>query len=648
MATRNSFRIPTREGRLYHTALRQENDPYPTKPSGVSGDELRRAWRIVCWAGLLGSLYGQFCILGAPRNKWLIDLGATAADFGLIGGAGALAIGFQILGAHLTNVLRSRKLPWMIITISHRVLYTAIVLAPFLFAEPRIRMGWIITFVFVHDALAHTSTPMWFSWMTDLLPRDSMNLFWAQRQRFITAATTVFLVLMAAGFDVFEKHGHVLLGYTILAVVGIVLGVIDILLFRWVPEPPHQPLKGEPFWGTLVEPMRDASFRRFLFFMAYWNFSIFVAAPFFAPFMMKNLAMSAFMVQMISVVSSLGVVVGSNYWGLLCDTFGFRRVLQVLALGKIAAPACFLIALPHNNATFILLTVLMFLDGFLNAGAVLAPQGVMLKATPRRNRTMYIAAVNFLSLALGATVASVATGKLIDIIDEIGTLSIGSYQVTGYHWAFIASTLLRVGAVPLSRRISDERWISWDEILPALTSWKAFAVAQQVARLQSSNSELARYRAAANLGRLRSPLGVRALVKALSDSSLVVRKAAVDALAEIGSPEVVEHLAAALFDPRTELHGRAAQALARVGNPDSLRTLLKGLRSSDPKVLRVTIKSLARLREPAALVPLISLFHEVQDPSIREMIVGALRRIAEVPTTEEVYEALELRPAEVH
>jgi predicted MFS family arabinose efflux permease len=75
--------------------------------------------------------------------------------------------------------------------------------------------------------------------------------------------------------------------------------------------------------------------------MAYWNFSIFVAAPFFTPFMMKNLEMSSLMVQMISIVSSIGVVVGSNYWGLLCDLYSFRRILQLLAIGKIAAPHAF-------------------------------------------------------------------------------------------------------------------------------------------------------------------------------------------------------------------------------------------------------------------------------------------------------------------
>jgi MFS family permease len=618
----------------------------PTKQ--IDDDAVRRAWRIVCWAGLLGSIYYQFCILGAPRNKWLVDLGARAKDFGLIAGAGALAIAFQILGAHLTNLVVRRKLVWMSITITHRLLYTGIVVAPFLFTDPHTRMMWIVLFVFLHDALAQTSTPMWFSWMSDLLPRDSMNLFWGQRQRFITALTTVFLIIMALGFDVFEKHGHVLLGYTILACIGIIAGIVDVLLFKWVPEPPHTPLKGTVFWTTLTEPLRHPKFRNFLFFMAYWNFAIFVAAPFFTPFMMKCLNMSALVVQLISVASSIGVVVGSNYWGLLCDVFGFRRILQVLAVGKVLAPACFLLALPDQRWSTYLLMLLMFFDGFLNAGAVLAPQGVMLKSTPRRNRTMYIASVNFLSLAIGATVASVIMGQFIDWVNDKGTLSLGTYQVTGYHWAFLLSTLMRVGAIPLAANVHDERRVSWSEVLGPMMSWKSFVVAHLVARLQSSKSEFERYRAVERLAHYRTPLVIKPLVQALNDSSLIVRKAAIDALSEIGTPEVIEPLSKALFDPASQLHARAAQALARLGNPDSLRALLKGLRSADPRVLRVTAKSLSRLREPAALVPLLSLFHEVRDEDTRRVIAESLVRIAEVSSVKEVYEALGQPGADLH
>ena len=628
--------------------MKQESEQYAHRSQQITPEYLRRSWKIVCWAGLLGSLYGQFCIMGSPRSKWLIDLGATAADFGRIGAAGALAIGFQILGAHITNKLQFRKVPWMVITILHRVLYTAIVVAPFLFSDPRTRMMWIVAFVFLHDALAHTSTPMWFSWMSDLLPRDSMNLYWAQRQRFITAWTTVFLIAMAASFHFFEERGLVLLGYTLLAGIGIVLGVMDILMFLGVPEPPHTPLQGESFLSTITEPLREPKFRRFLIFMAYWNFSIFIAAPFFQPFMMEKLAMSAFWVQMISVASSIGVVVGSNYWGLLCDTFGFRRILEVLAIGKIAAPACFLIALPHNNWSTGLLLGLMFLDGFLNAGAVLAPQGVMLKATPRKNRTMYIATVNFLSLAIGATFASMLTGEFIDWVNARSYLRVSSFEISGYHWAFFISTVMRLGAVPLSRRLSDEQYVSWKELLQAMLSLESFLVARYVSILQSSQSEFQRYQAVTRLGKLRNPLAIRPLIQALNDSSLAVRKAAIDALESIGTSEAIAPLCQALFDPSKSLHTRAARALERIGSPDSLKALLKGLRSSDPRVLKVTIRSLARLGDPAALVPLISLFHDVQDKDIRNLIVEALSRIAQVPSLEEVSAALSFGKTEVH
>ncbi|MGB9691760.1 MAG: hypothetical protein ACPL7D_06290, partial [Candidatus Sumerlaeaceae bacterium] len=96
--------------------MTDKSEPHLPPTKQIDDDAVRRAWRIVCWAGLLGSIYYQFCILGAPRNKWLVDLGARAKDFGLIAGAGALAIAFQILGAHLTNLVVRRKLVWMSIT----------------------------------------------------------------------------------------------------------------------------------------------------------------------------------------------------------------------------------------------------------------------------------------------------------------------------------------------------------------------------------------------------------------------------------------------------------------------------------------------------------------------------------------------------
>ncbi|MBT7167005.1 MAG: hypothetical protein HN904_29760, partial [Victivallales bacterium] len=44
----------------------------------------RRHWRVVTVAGLLGMTYFRCCLIGAPRTKFLKELGATERHFGII------------------------------------------------------------------------------------------------------------------------------------------------------------------------------------------------------------------------------------------------------------------------------------------------------------------------------------------------------------------------------------------------------------------------------------------------------------------------------------------------------------------------------------------------------------------------------------
>ncbi|HEO71920.1 MAG TPA: hypothetical protein ENN80_11710, partial [Candidatus Hydrogenedentes bacterium] len=80
--------------------------------------------------------------------------------------------------------------------------------------------------------------------MADLVPAESMSRHWATRQRFITAAQIGVMVLIAVTFHFFEKSGRVVLGFTVMAAVGVMLGVADILMFLGVPEPEHERTAG--------------------------------------------------------------------------------------------------------------------------------------------------------------------------------------------------------------------------------------------------------------------------------------------------------------------------------------------------------------------------------------------------------------------
>lgn len=607
-----------------------------TEPFSISPAEVKRAWRVVSWAGLLGSIYYLICITGAPRIKYLTELKASPFDFGLIAGFGSFALIFQVVGSMISNRIASRKPVWMVLTITHRVIFAGALVAPMLFHSQRLCIWWIIFVFAMHDVFANLGSPLWFAWMADLVPSHTMNRHWASRQKFITFLTMIAMVALAFGFDWFEKTNQVVLGFTIVAAVGILLGVMDISLFTFVPEPPNEVVRQESWIEAVAQPLRDKKFRRYLVFVSFWQFSIFLASPFFGPFMIEDLHMNVLTVQMINVAHSVGVVISSGFWGLLCDTYGFRRVLQILAVAKITAPLYFVFAPPIPGLGVPYLALMFFLDGILNSGMTLATQGVLLKSTPRANRAMYIATSNFISLGIMAGVASIVAGKAIDSLNHVFSYDIGMYHLTGYHLVFFASIFVRCGAIPLASRIHETRQVALGTVLRQMFSRDSYRVARLVHQLHESPQEKRRLQAVHLLRDLGHPMAIGELIHALEDPSREVREAATDALGWFGVGEAAEPLAKALKDPDPAVQARAARALGRIGGEESLLALLENLRDENTHALHETVDALGHIGDNAALVPLLFLFYEFDNPHLRRRIAIALSKIDHEESADEV------------
>lgn len=609
-----------------------------SRPS--SGDSFTASWRIVTWAGLLGSVYYILCVTGVPRIKFLTELGATAFDFGLITALGAFALVFQLLGGMLANRLHTRKRLWILLAVLHRSAFLGVAIAPFLPVEPRLRVLIIVAVLFVHDALAQTSVPLWLSWMADLVPQESITRHWANRQRFITLANIAVMIGVALGFHGFEVNGNIVGGYVLLAVAGVVLGVIDILMFAWVVEPLNERIEQVAWRSVVAQPFRDPQYRPFLWFMGYWHFALFFAAPFFGLYMVDFLALSVLTVQLLGAVGVLGVAVSSRFWGILGDTYGYRPLLQLLSVGKAFTPLMFLVTPAATSATVPILALVMFVDGVLNSGLMLTFQGVMLKNTPRRNRTMYIAATNFLALGLMAGIVPVAAGQCIDWLNAPPRPHWGWYELSGYHAAFAASFVLQIPAYWVAGRVYETKMIPARTVLAELVSPTAYTVTRLVYRLQHAADAQVRLDAAEVLGRLRRPLAIVELIHRLQDPDRHVREAAAEALGNIGMAEASQPLAQALFDSESGIQGSAAQALGRIGGVDSLRALLAGLRRQPAGTLRASIDALVRIGDDAAILPLICLFHDLDDEVIRRDIADGLAKLTRSDSLEDVLQLL--------
>jgi MFS family permease len=425
----------------------------PDKDS--SSPEFLRHWRIVTVAGLLGMTYYKCCILGAPRTKFLVELGATPFDFGLIAGLGALAMVFQLLSGMVANRLHRRKRIWMTLFIVHRLVFIGVLAAPGLFDDPRARIWWIIAVLCVHSSLTHLGDPLWFSWMSDLVPRDDFTQHWARRQRFITFGSIVTEIVIALWFHEFEMRGEVIRGFVLLGIGGLVLGVIDICMFAAVPEPEHDRDRDVRLRDALIEPLRSAMFRPFLIFRTYWMFAIMLGAPFFQVYLIGEMGLSVMVVQILFALHGLGIAMASGTWGRICDSHGFRPVLQFVVMFKFIVPLTYVLVPQVPVIALPVFGLMFFFDGMLNAAGNLAMQGVALRSTPRRNRAMYVATANFLAMGLAAGIAPLISGSLIRPLTDAVGFTLGPYTITGFHLVFLGSCILRASGLPLVNRLQE-------------------------------------------------------------------------------------------------------------------------------------------------------------------------------------------------
>lgn len=609
-------------------------------PEPLSPVEWRRAWRIITLAGFLGTTYYLLCISGAPRVKYLTELEATPLDFGIISTLGAVVLVFQILGSMLGNRVAHRKPLWIALAVVHRLLFIGVLLAPLIHGSPRVRIGWILIVLFCHDSLAQVCSPIWLSWMADLVPSETMSRHWAARQRSITAATILVMVLIAVGFHHFETTNRVILGFTLLGGIGVLLGVTDILMFLRVPEPSHERVPHVRWADVLLQPVRDRDYRRFLLYMGYWHFGIFLAAPFFGLYILSDLHYSVRTVQLLGTASALGVVVSSRFWGLVCDVYGYRPVLQILSLAKAFTPAAYLLAPRSPSVSIAYFTVIWFIDGIINSGVALAFQGPLLKFTPRANRSMYIATANFIAIGVMAGLAPALAGYLIKTINALDASSSWWGRFNGYHVAFAISLVFRAASYPLAGRIVEPSAAPLGLVVRQVFSLSSIRAAKWAHRLHDAPDKAVRIRAAALLGVLRNPIAVGELINALRDSSLDVRDAAADALGRIGSSQATRALVDGLFDAQSGLQSPAARALGRIGGADSLGALLRYLHGGETAALGDIVESLEQIGDDAALLPLICLFNKVEDEALHARIAAALASISRAGSPDEVVRML--------
>jgi MFS family permease len=294
----------------------------------------------------------------------------------------------------------------------------------------------------VYWAASLGTGPAWNTWQGTIIPREIRAKFFAKRSRFNQAATLV--GFLAGGFALqYGKNSgdpaRVFVIFCWLFGVSLFSRILSTCCLWFQSEP--TPIPSSMRFLTLREQWRKFSrgpSGRLLVSAVGMQVGVYVAGPFFAPYMLKELEWDYTQFAILLGVSFVAKILCLPAWGRLAHRAGAHRLLWIGAIGVVPLAGGWVI-----SANYYWLLVLQVLAGAAWGAYELALVLLFFETIDESERTSLLTLYNL------ANSAALAIGSLIGaaILKGVGV------SVTGYLCVFGGSTVLRLLSLLLLKRV---------------------------------------------------------------------------------------------------------------------------------------------------------------------------------------------------
>ncbi len=259
---------------------------------------------------------------------YILALGATRAQIGLMNSFSSLFSALLLLpGAILVERYSHRKEFTMAFGggISRLAILTMALLPIFIKGQALIWLA--IALSVTRDSFGNLSFPAWVSYTADIVPMEGRGRFFGSRN-FIMGITGMLAILLVGELI---TNTSIPLGYQVALGLAFAFGMLSTFSFGHLGEPtvrvPVVKAGGSFSLRIMLRDFRDhPPFLALGLVMAFWNFSLNIAGPFFNVFMVENLKFTATMVGITSIVSTVASLFIQRQVGRLSDRWGPRKV----------------------------------------------------------------------------------------------------------------------------------------------------------------------------------------------------------------------------------------------------------------------------------------------------------------------------------
>jgi MFS family permease len=405
--------------------------------------------------GVFAAIYSNITG-GVLLTNFLMDLGGSATQIGLLASIPLIANLLQPIGAYVSEQTTSRHWYCLWVYGPSRLLWLMLVLGIGLVTWGQIDTQTLITWTLAIALLSYSvgalGSAAWLSWMAMLVPRRLRGRYFGFRNSAGNLTSLISIPLAGAAITFFP--GGSIQGFGVLLALSIVFGLVSLAFQDRMADvnPQLQRSLVEPTVVNLpvamdqsTEPnspslwqwwVQNADFWMFLIYFSGWMFAFSLSAPFFNLYMLDNLHLNISQVTLYNSMMSGANLLMLMTWGRLADRIGNRPLLGVAGLVLALTPLLWLFIGTDNLSVWLWLPLLHLLMGGAMAAIDLCGNNLQIGVVPLHNQSTYF---GWIAAAAGVSGA-------------IGT-TLGGYLAE--HWQlgggllglFVLSSLCRLGAL---------------------------------------------------------------------------------------------------------------------------------------------------------------------------------------------------------
>ena len=368
-----------------------------------------------------------------------IFLGGTATQIAILESLPvALGAFMQLAGIKLAETLQSRMSIMTILVYVQAAVWIPIAFTPLLLPHQWGTVTMLILLAAGTHGIGQVIAPIWLSLLGDLVPKARRGKFFGRRNKVYGYCLLAIMIYAGAILEIGTHTQAVSLSFAILFLSAAIFRLTSAFWLSRYQDPPMVVNNASQLGiKRFLKKLLKSNFGRYTVYLTLFNFSLYVAFPFFSLYLLKELKVPYLMFAALTGISMGSQFICMEWWGKLGDSFGNKKLLTISSIGIAILPAFWVI-----SELWAYLVLLHIFTGATYAGFQISVNNFLLDSLPTKRRPRFIAYQGMCS-AMGVLAGSLVGSQFLEYVTHSEYLI--SSGVKPFSLLFLTTSAIRLG-----------------------------------------------------------------------------------------------------------------------------------------------------------------------------------------------------------